>query len=413
MATPTINQVFTEQCPIKVDADLAKRTIAFMTEFMNRNEDHASFFGGTLLGVHPVRSRDQDRVHWLEELLNADVISLEDALHALPSVNKDWLVTSDPFNLSCVWLAHRLHTAHQLPERLREDAAVAALVMLQIRFMTGMMFKMFQHPARKEVAEATYATLNGKFDLKQYGSWRRVLEERAKSFLQSSSIHANAFKYMDNDKRVLYVVTDMRTRVVANLKTIYDIYLQVNSENLTIRTKSTFVEHDGGDMLRESTGGPIAYTRYIKSIVPSHNSYIKQELKEIIEKILPTMNPAMLDKTLTWISNNYGMTHVVKFDDLFNDLMVYAFDYITSHRQLIRSDKDLVGIIDALRGSIMSARATDPRLIELRSEFERVVTLATGNRNPNTISPVRTGVMLYTVGRALAKEHYSQASALK
>jgi hypothetical protein len=66
----------------------------------------------------------------------------------------------------------------------------------------------------------------------------------------------------------------------------------------------------------------------------------------------------------------------------------------------------VAGLLVRLKGVYTSARSTDPALISLREKTEAIVKKATGSNNVSLLPPVRTGVCLYIVLRALTMKHY-------
>ena len=57
----------------------------------------------------------------------------------------------------------------------------------------------------------------------------------------------------------------------------------------------------------------------------------------------------------------------------------------------------------------MSARSTNPELLQLRELAQKIVKRATGSRNESTIAAVRTGLLAYIVLRAYSMRYYSGA----
>ncbi|HEV7235926.1 MAG TPA: hypothetical protein VGN15_07085, partial [Ktedonobacteraceae bacterium] len=66
-------------------------------------------------------------------------------------------------------------------------------------------------------------------------------------------------------------------------------------------------------------------------------------------------------------------------------------------------------VLTALRGTYMSSRSTDARLLKAREDVEKLVQLATQSRNSNAVASVRTGWMLYIVARAYTMRHFANA----
>jgi len=142
-------------------------------------------------------------------------------------------------------------------------------------------------------------------------------------------------------------------------------------------------------------------------VIGDRGSFIKPELLRIIEKSVPTANPDMLLKTLQWMSDNAGYGK----DDIVNQLttktVIYSFNYLASNPGLIKGKRDISGVLFRLRGSFMASRSSDEDLMQLREMAEQIAGFATGSRNDTVKKSIRTAVLLYIMGRIMAKDYYS------
>ena len=216
-----------------VTLSMCKRVINYTKEMMSRDE-HLPFFGGNLLGVDRIRMYDTDRDRWFDEVLQIDEAYLQVCIHDVDAVNKDWKVAGDAFNLSVVWFIHKAMSTLSKSDNTVKDATIAAFVMLQFRLLSSIYTHYFDKQVDTEAAEATYSALSMKFAIKQYGSWGAVLNERAISFLAKDSNHYRDFMKFDDDKRIMYIVTDISTRTRKTIKDQYHVLDSVRSGNLRI-----------------------------------------------------------------------------------------------------------------------------------------------------------------------------------
>lgn len=408
MAKPTVKSVFEEECKgLSIDSKLVKALHAYQVGFVNKNQDHVEFFGGNLLGVQTVRFVDADRSAWFNDILDADEIALEAKLHALPTINPEFNVSSDVMNLSCAWLLHALATSPKLSPGQKHEAMVDVMLVLQYKFLTSRLFRHFQFPAQKDVAEATYASLSYKFDIKQYGSWAALLRAKAEAAIDKGSIHYQTIQKMDDDLAVVYFVNDTQGRIRDMLKNLYGEYLKVYNQGTKITATSAVIEHDGAEILKDKTKNLSAYTRYLHSIITDKNSFIHGELTTIIERIMHRMPGPLFLKTLEWMSDNYRQSRAGEIEEVLNEVLIHAFDYLSANKSVTRAASDLPGLVSKLRGAYMSSRSTDVNLIELRKKTEKIVINAIGKRNSSDLAAIRTGVLLYCVLRAFTMRHYS------
>jgi hypothetical protein len=406
-----IQSVFADECGhLEIDAKFVKRLHAYQVSFVNKNDDHIKFFGGNLLGVETVRFLDQDRDRWFDEILEVDDGPLEERLLALPMVNSEFHVSSDTMNLSCVWLAHAIFTSKKLSDEQRHEALIDVMLVLQYKFFTSRYYRHFRYPADRATAEATYAQLSYKFDIKTYGSWSALFRARAEDIVAKTSIHYRTITHMDDDRKVIYMLNDTQGRIRDMLKNIYDVFLRVHQQGIRISSTSSVIEHDGVEVLKDKSRNLLAYGRYINSIISDRNSFMREELMVIVEKLMHTMPPKLFRETLEWMSHNYRQRGANDIEETLNETLVHSFDYFSDNREAVRDTHDLPGLLARLRGVYMSSRSTDPVLFALREKVEGIVKKATGNKNTSVIASVRTGVLLYVVLRAMTMTHYTKGA---
>jgi hypothetical protein len=273
--------------------------------------------------------------------------------------------------------------------------------------LTSRLYQHFKYPAEKATAEATYAALSGRFLIKQYGTYGAVLKARAEDIISEEGIHYDKFVKMDDDDKVVDLLNDVQGRIRDMIKNIYDVFLRVHHQGDRIISTSSVVEHDGAEILRDKTKNLAAYGRYINSIVTDKNSFVREELVNIIVKIMDTMPESLFRTTLEYMSDNYRQRGAGEIEEILHDAIVHSFDYIQDHRELVNKNTDLAFFIGRLRGVYMSSRSTDVALFALREKTEKLVQRATHNRNESVIASVRTGVLLYVVLRAFTMRYYT------
>jgi hypothetical protein len=408
----TIRSVFESVCKdLEIGPDLAKRIISYQLGFVNKDDQHVKFFGGHLTGVQVVRFTGADKAYWFEDILGVDEEELTSKLLALPHVNQDFIVSSDTMNISCAWLVLAIFNSYKIPDDLKHKAIISTLLVLQYKFLTSRLYVHFKYPADPAVAEAAYAQLTRKFDLKQYGSWGAVLNARAENIISHDSIHLRTLQNpKDFEQGMMYFLNDTQTRIRDRLKNIANVHYNASRAGNKISTLSSVIEIDGKESLRDRTKSLTAYTRYINSIITDKNSFVREELLLIIEKAVPSAPPTMVRRTLDYMSDNYRTTKSSEVEEVIKEALVHSFEYLAQNSVMSRNSTDLPNLLVRLKGVYTSARSTDPVLLALREKTEAIVKLATGTRNATMLSPVRTSVLLYIVLRALTMKHYTNTA---
>lgn len=392
---------------LKFDTRLAENFRQYRIDFENKNEDHMTFFGGNLTGVQIVRFSQQDRNAWFTDILTVNETEVEQKIHSLPNINAAWHVSSDLFNLSCVWFMHKFVNSYQIKDDDKAAVLVDLAMILNYKFLTGLHSHYFRFPADPEIAAATYAQMSLKFTIKQYGSWRAAIKARTEDLCATDGIHYNVIKDFKNDASVVNTLNDTQNRIRSMLKNIMGETLKVKAHGVRIKkTTSTTLDIDGEEMLRDKQKSLLGYVRYMHTIVTDKHTFVKQELIDIIANAMHTMPPKQLQDCLEWMSDNYAYDKKKTAEKTIDAVLKHAFSYLTSNTDVVTRTQDLADFIAKIRGVYMSSRSTDIELIEIRDLSEELVKAATTTKNASLISSIKTGVMLYICLRAFTKRHY-------
>jgi hypothetical protein len=410
MDDKNVNSVFNEYCEhLKFDAVLAKKFYSFRIEFENKNDDHMSFFGGNLLGVQVVRFTEQEKNTWFTDIMMVNDLELEQAILDLPAINPNFHVSSDLFNLSALWLVHKFLNSPLLNDEQKHQAMINICLMLNYRFLTSRLAHNFKFPAEKEIAEATYTQLSNKFAIKQHGSWRATMIARSEDFISKTGIHYETLKKFNNDFKIVDTLNDAQNRIRSMIKNITEEFYKVRSQGIKVTiSKSTSVNIDGVEMLKDRTKSLIGYGRYMHSIVTDRNAFIKPELIEVIAKILHTMPAKLLTQTLEWICANYNYDKNKLSEKLIDLTLTHSFSYLSENKNLLQRNNDLPTLLAKLRGVYMSSRSSDSDLIEMREISEVIVSQSAKTKSSSVVASVKTGVLLYIVLRAYTMNYYSK-----
>lgn len=390
---------------LKIDKALIERLRNYEKEFTHRNEDHIKFFGGNLLGVERVRFLPRDWENWFDNVLKIDDVELERDLHSLPTINPEHVVASDVMNLSCVWLVHAIYKSN-LSQSLKEEGMVNALLIFHYKVLTSKLARDFKFPANEDFMATVYASLSKKFHIKQHGYWGALLRAKVLDVLSKSSIHLKTIEMFDNDKNILYMVTDMQTRMRQIISNHWDVINKIKESDKLIVTTAATYETDEGLSVKDLQRSIVAYKNYIHTVAGEPSNFVKDDLVKIVVAAMHTMTESFLRDSLVYISENYQLDSG-DIEQMIDDVIVHAFDFLHQEYKGNLTTPDLAFIISKLRGIYMSSRSTDPALLKLRVLIDKVIMRKLKGRSAAAIAAVRVGVALYIVLRALTKKHYA------
>lgn len=403
----TIREVMEEECAhLKIDKKFLKEAVDCEQAFVRKKPEHIEFFGGTLTGVQVVRFTDHEFNRFYCDVICNDEDLLEHRLHQLPTINTDFKVSSDVFNICCVWLLHAIQVSTSLDKNAKKEAQIRIAMFMFYRFLTSILYNFFKYPAKKETAEATFAQLSNRFILKTEGSWGAAIRYRAEELIADNSIWRDVIDHMEDDIRVVKMINDCQGRIKSMVINIYAVFIQVHNQGKRIGSSSALVEIDGETLLRDRTDNLSRYSKYVKDIIPSWASFYKVELMEIIVAVVPTAPEHVLFDFMKWFSENYLYIKGGKAEQAINEIMDHSFIYLAENSQLLRKKEDIATILAKMRGTYTASRGSDTLLMNIKENVEDLVKLGGKTKNPSVIAAIRTAFCLYVVLRAFTMRHY-------
>lgn len=417
MSDNTIDECFRKNTPrLKIDSSLVRRIIAFDQAFINRNDEHIRFFGGMTVGVHLITFSKEDYRDLFEVVFDIDDQLMRRELHNLKVIKPEHKVTSDVQNLTLAWLVHAFEKS-KLPTTEKERAKISLLRIMHYRFVSSFLKNAFgKFRANPEKAEAAVASLDNKFSLKVAGSWYALLDSRAKEIVgfdlgpsDKKPLHYETIKNGRPDEDILYMISDIQTRIRAVMKKLISRYVDIVERGGRVSSQDNMVIIDGEAILRDRVRMQTEYVRYISDVAPSFSDFYKGELVDVIESEFSGIPRTAFVDTLKYLSNNFYNSRKDRIPKAFENLILHLFEYLGSSRSNARSIEEVPLLINNLKNVYMASRSTDDLLMGLREDFTYFAREATGIKTEANIAKIRTAAMVYVVLRTIAKSHYTGA----
>lgn len=417
MPFPNIKAVFEHHGKdLKIDRNLAIEVRQYLSEFMNKNEQHVAFFSGVYVGVNKVVFAPADSNYFWNNILEMDRLEVQRDLMELrtkggePVINPSYKVISDPTNHAFLWLAHKVRNS-QLKETEQIATITNLLMMLQIKFLTSLMNEYYPYPVDPRLAIATYNRLSRRFILRQYNSWREVLEYRANNIFNVAERAGNVktnqvLDAFDNNDIILTMISGIQTAIRSSLVEYNIVFYKVRDEEKRILSTNQVGSIDGDEALMDKVSTINTYRTYMISIVGSEKDLIKDELLDVVTKNLGGVRFKPMYKVLRYISQNYGAKRQDHIKEFVDDSLVYSLNYLGRNNI---PTKNLTVVFKRLHGNLSSGRSADPNLLRLRDIGDKIVNAALGSKDYKaTVTSLRTAVMLYLTLRAVTLKHYSK-----
>lgn len=371
--------------------------------FATKDNDHTEFFGSPYLGTHRILFKTSDRVTFFRDIIDVDEVRLRDELIKTKWINKDFKVSSSAFNLAIVYLMNRVHNS-DLPKNLKEDALINLVMLFHYRIMTSIMNHYFGYLVKQNVAITTYNKLSLKFDIKRYGSWNALFRARGEFIIDPrTGIHYDAFAKMDNDKKIVYMVNDMESRLKGVINDYTKVLYEVKDSVDLVETDSGMAVLDGELNIKDVQKQVNRYKNYIGTVLADKNSFFKQELLTYAAKAIPRTDEDKLELIVRDFPAQWAHVKGDAYRKFVDDVTTHMFEYLATNN--IRSN-DIKNVFFKLRGAYTSSKSTNALLHQLRINGDEIVKVMTGIKTEIKITSLRTSLMLYIVLRTLTMEAY-------
>ena len=92
--------------------------------------------------------------------------------------------------------------------------------------MSSRLFRIFKHTPNEDVMRYTIESLNYRFDIVKYGTWKKLIYIKCKELLEKNSIHYPSFIKFEPDDKVYYIISDIKTKINSTIQSISELYYE-------------------------------------------------------------------------------------------------------------------------------------------------------------------------------------------
>lgn len=389
---------------LKFDSKLVKRIESYVKSFMVKTEDHVKFFGDNVLGVHTVKFENNvDGAKWFYEVLDVNDSQLKQDIDSLPDINPSFNISSDPFNLSCLWVIHELHNSKSLSSKEKENGMVATMKMLNFKFLTSIINHMFPYKADERIARAAHSALTLKSDIKRVDSWNVLFEERSEFLVSRKCPHWKVVDRFDKDYETVKFVNDVQTRVKSVVKNINQVFYKVHNDDAGINVTRIMAADEEGELrVRDVSNDFTKYLRYAESIIEEPHAYYKDELCDVVCSMVSLVNKDMVKDSILYMSNNHKYRRA-KTAELNEDIAKFTLEFIIENKIRLKSLNEL---LPRLNGVFKSSRVVNRSVLGIKDDALKVVKNAVPGRGESAYLTARNALILYVALRVMSMHHY-------
>lgn len=388
----------------RFDRQFKDNVFAFVRRFLSKNDDHVQFFGGHLLGVHAIRWNYSDSDTWWDEIFEVIPEYIQQDILKIPAVKANRVVSSDVLNHAFIYSIHRVHHSRELNDVEKQQLKLYLMLSLNMKFICSLAAHYFKYPADRGIAEKTYNSLTKRFDLKEEGSWGKMLQKRSRDYVADGGNYYKAYVEYTDDLMIVKMINDAQGRIRETYKAITAKYYEMLHKDAKVLSSSANVNLDGTVVLKDVQRKATQYNRYIKSIVSAKDSFIKEQLVQVVYRAIPSLQEGLFEKLLNGFSDYYHDKKYNKhFDILIDNILTFSFDLIKDNEI---AENDLPGVLYRCKHVYMSGRVQDPQLDKAKEAFLKVIESVDKTLVKTPMVPERCGLFLYILLRTLTMNYF-------
>ena len=388
----------------------AKRLI----ETVKRYElQFAEAFNTPYIAVNPAYFLPKD-ASAIFEIFDIDQSAFGAAVKSCPSINDQYHVSSNDFNQFVMWLVWCFQRS-TLGAQLKYDAQFHLVMQLNYKFFCGITHEFFPYGAKEDVMRYTIENLTAKSDIKNdgTGTWRAILQKHASGFLDSTSVHLRTIRDYEPDKAVVYMITDLHTRIFSKVRLVASAYYDnVNKGNAIGSSSATMTNDEGEEEMKALKATLDNSILQINTIIPNVHTFIDEEYVKLAANLASNIRPDMLRAVLvTYSSQATAQYQAGQTEDVLTEKQKKTTIYI-GYKLLIREmiqktyrwcnlhgvDMKNPGAILKETGSVYRAsRLNDLDLLKVKDSVDYFLKLNTAYKRDATLVSLRIAFILYII----------------
>jgi len=403
-----LKQLFSK-FPVKVDTKFANNILRWKLLYETRG-NNPEVLNTALLGVvHPGFFPKDSQTLFDLCMINKDEFKRAIRQSSIPS---NFHVATDEFNLLVVYVSHCIMVSNAISMDLKDKSISSLYMMLMYKFFSSVVRHMFPHTADRSIMEATIDSLTDKFDIKhpETSTWKLIFEKRADLMTDNSAdnIHYNALANFMPDSKVIYVLSDLQTRVRTRVGNIASLYYEAHKNgNSILETALTGQDKEGNKTIKELQN---SYDSMIESICNralNVQRFINSDYIKIICAVCPNVKPEMVRTVLMMFSSlatfqyNKGKSDIMdKTGQFFQGYHILISNLIQRTYRACIIDKvplKRAHIIKKSMNLYRSSRINDPIIVKIKESVGKFIESTKVSSRDATISSLKIAFILYII----------------
>lgn len=345
---------------------------------------------------------------------------MKQVIKEIPTIDDNFVVASDPFNVFTIWVTYNILNS-KLDGKLKYQAAQATILLLHYKFFTSLVNYRFKYPANEAAMITTYEAISNKFDIKVLGTWKRVMEKGADDAIDPSGIHGKTWTTFDNDLKIIYIITDIQSRLRSKINLFYEAYMQVKSEGDLIGSYDTVGTDTEGQkqIMANEYGIDIAVSsvyqdcmsvsrivdiKAMRLAVALFSSIRLDQLKQLViafsEECVKLAKLGADDKIIK--NKETGAELFIGGHILIQSIIQQSYRYCRNNNiDIAIPSKFIRGVKDVYT----SSRINEPGILRVRDSVLYYVTTLQGSTRESTVTALKAAFIIYIVLLSLKYIH--------
>lgn len=345
---------------------------------------------------------------------------MKQIIKEIPTIDDNFVVASDPFNVFTIWVTYNILNS-KLDNKLKYQAAQSTLLLLHYKFFTSLVNYRFKYPANEAAMVTTYEAISNKFDIKVLGTWKKVMEKGADDAIDPVGIHGKTWTTFDNDLKIIYIITDIQSRLRSKINLFYEAYMQVKTEGDLIGSYDTVGTDTEGQkqIMANEHGIDIAVSsvyqdcmsvsrvvdiKAMKLAVALFSAIRLDQLKQLIiafsEECVKLAKLGADDKIIK--DKETGAEILVGGHVLIQSIIQQSYRYCRNNDiDIAIPSKFIRGVKDVYT----SSRINEPGILQVRDSVMYHVSTLQGSTRESTVTALKAAFIIYIVLLSLKYMH--------
>lgn len=369
-------------------------------------DTHPLVLNSPYIGTEKVLFTEDDKNN-LYDIFNIDVREVRDIIKRCEKINPSHNVSSNPFNVIITYLLHRISkTANH------EKVFLALANYWQYMFFSSLVNRRFPHGANKDIMTLVIEDLNLKYDIKVYGTWKEVINHRSLYLDSRESIHRDTLDKYSVDDKIVYLMSDVQTRLRSQLNLITTLYYDYNKDNNKILSVSSTMNIDGETVLRESASGFNNVSNVVYNKVLNKNLFVNDKYIDLVLHFQKDISKGLLIRTLITMSDlamsqrtdettrkivkkRDGSIYYMGIEGFTHEMLSTIYSKIAVDKSVKLNNK--LSILVATRNIFTNSRSKEPGVLNTKSSIRQFLIDNKIASRDRTLSSVAIALPLYFV----------------